>query len=413
VTVNKIYRSSSGNLLAPPDVRRAVLRRPVRLPLRLVLWLASCCRLRLPVAVAFSIAFAVSLWMGHPSAHAARVKDLVEIKGFRSNPLSGYGLVVGLQGTGDFINSNATRKTLAQLMRHLGVEVPPSDIRARNVAMVLVTGDLPPFAKPGARIDVTVSASGTARSLQGGTLVTTSLKGVDRRTYALAQGPLSLGGFEFSGFTGSTSRKNHTNVGRVPGGGIVEREAPAKMPSESLELFLREPDFTTAARMAEAVNAELGKDLALARDGGSVVVTIDDEFKETVAALVARVESVQMEPDVRARVVINERTGTVVVGSNVTLSPAAVAHGGLSVDIQENIFAVPPAPFTRGGATTFPQTNVAVDEEKGKLKVVEASATVGDVAAALNALGVSPRDLIPILQALRAAGALQAELQIL
>lgn len=352
-----------------------------------------------------------------PTVHAARLKELADVEGFRSNPLVGYGLVVGLQGTGDDSSSLATKGSLSRLMNHLGVDIDPRQIKAKNVAAVLVTADLPPFAKPGAKIDVTVSSIGTAKSLQGGTLIATPLKGADMKTYALSQGSLSLGGFAVEGASGSSSKKNHATVGKIPGGGVLERAAPGKMPSKRVTLLLREADFTTASRTAKALNRALGAKFAVVRDAGTVDIAIPKRFVGRVSSLVATIESVDVTPDVPARVVIDERTGTVVVGAHVTLGEAAVAHGGITVNVQETQLTSQPAAGLLGGGNgstvVVPDSQVDVQEEEGQLHVLPEAANVSDVAAALNRLGVKPRDLVSIFQALQAAGALQAEIKFL
>ena len=356
------------------------------------------------------------MWLGGPqTASGARLKELVDVEGFRSNALVGYGLVVGLQGTGDNSSDAATRQSLSRLMNHLGVDVAADQIKAKNVAAVIITADLPPFAKPGARVDVTVSSMSSAKSLQGGTLITAPLKGADMKTYALAQGSLSLGGFAVSGASGGSSKKNHATVGKIPGGGTLERAAPGAMPTQRVVLLLRDADFTTATRTAKAINGSLGRGIAHVRDAGTVEVVISKQWRGWVAALVATLESVQVTPDAPARVVINERTGTVVVGAHVTLSEAAIAHGGITVNITEQqAVSQPQAGLLAGSAgdtVVVPQTDIQVDEADGQLHLVPEAANVGDVAAVLNSLGVKPRDLAAIFQALQVAGALRAEIK--
>ncbi len=351
-------------------------------------------------------------------ARADRLKDLVDVEGFRDNPLVGYGLVVGLQGTGDDASSAPTRKLLAQLIKHLGVQIDPADLKAKNVAAVVVTATLPPFARPGAALDVTVSSIGTAKSLQGGVLVVTPLKGADLGVYGLAQGSLSLGGFAVDSASGSSTKKNHATVARIPNGARVEREAPTMMPKGDVVLVLRTPDFTTASRIAEAVDAKLGPGTATVRDPGAVVVHIGKDWTGKTVGLVAQLESIETTPDVGARVVIDERTGTVVVGAGVTLGAAAIAHGGLTVKVSESTAVSQPNGGVLGGNGTgqtvaTPSSDIQTYEDEGKLNLIAGAATVGDVAAALNAIGVKPRDLVAIFQALKAAGALHAEIIIL
>jgi flagellar P-ring protein precursor FlgI len=347
------------------------------------------------------------------TAQAARLKELADIEGFRDNALVGYGLVVGLQGTGDDSTSAITRRSLAALMKHLGVQVDPIEVKAKNVATVIVTAKLPPFAHSGTDIDVTVSSMGTAKSLQGGTLIATPLKGADLETYAIAQGSLSLGGFAFEGASGSSTKKNHVTAGNIPGGATIERDSPGEMPRKAVVLHLRTPDFTTATRIATAIDAVLGAGSADVADPATVAVAVSGAWKGRVPALIAALEPIEVEPDVVAKVVIDERTGTIVVGANVTLGPAAIAHGGLIVKVTETPAASQPNPLSKGKTVVVPATDIKVDEEAGRLEMVQGGSTVADVAAALNALGVKPRDLPPIFRALKAAGALRAEIEVI
>ncbi|MCC7381331.1 MAG: flagellar basal body P-ring protein FlgI [Deltaproteobacteria bacterium] len=344
-------------------------------------------------------------------AGAARLKDLVDVQGFRSNALVGLGVVVGLAGTGDDPGSFVAKRPLATILKNLGSSVDPSDVRARNVAMVLVTAELVPFARSGMSLEVTVSSIGTAKSLQGGTLIATALKGLDRETYAVAQGQLLVGGYEVRAQSGSLERKNHTTVGRIPDGAIVEREAPSKLPEGEVVLMLKAPDFTTAARIKGAVEQALGAGAVSIRDPGAVVVKVDS--KEETFDLIARLEALEATPDAPARVVIDERSGTIVVGGSVTVAPVAIAYGALKVRISERYDVSQPNPFARGQTAVVPGSEIQVDDGPGKLQTVEGSATVGEIAAALNSLGVRPRDLVAIFQALKAAGALTAEIRVL
>ncbi len=345
-------------------------------------------------------------------ARATRLKDLVEIAGFRPNHLVGMGLVVGLAGTGDDASSVVTRREMAVMARRLGLAIDPSDFKAKNVATVMVTAELPPFARAGMPIDVVVSSMGTAKSLSGGTLLITPMKGPDLGTYALAQGSLVVGGFAAEGGSGSTSRKNHPTAARIPGGARVEKDAPGIPPRDEVVLILREPDFTTASRIASAINSSLGQ-VAHVRDPAAVTVEVSSLWKGRVIDLVAQLESLDATPDVAARVIIDERTGTIVAGAGVTLGPAAIAYGAINVDVTETPQVSQPNPLTNAQTTVTPQSEVKVDEKDGKLQVIQGAATVGGVAAALNQLGVKPRDLAAIFQALKAAGALRAELEVL
>ncbi|MCB9648674.1 MAG: flagellar basal body P-ring protein FlgI [Deltaproteobacteria bacterium] len=361
-----------------------------------------------------SLALITAIVLAAPAAHAARLKDLVTVEGFRSNHLVGLGLVVGLDGTGDRPGDPATRQATANLLRHLGNQVAASDIRARNVALVTVTGELGAFMRPGIKVDVTISSAGSATSLQGGTLLSTPLKAVNGKIYAFAQGQLTVGGFEVeSNQTGSFFRKNHVTVARIPGGATIERGVPQRLPEEKLHLLLNEPDFTTASRIEAAIESTLGSTVAEVLDPGLVEVKVSGAWKGRVIGLLATLESVEAVPDAPARVIVDERTGTVVAGGGLTLGPAAVAYGGLEIRIQERFGVSQPQPFAQGDTVVIPESEVQAEEKGGKMVALSTAATLADVAAALNALNVKPRDLIAILQALRAAGALRAEVRVL
>jgi flagellar P-ring protein precursor FlgI len=361
-----------------------------------------------------SLALFCALGVAAPRAQAARLKELVEVEGFRGNHLVGLGLVVGLTGTGDDTSSVATKKPLQSLLRHLGTTVDLGDIMAKNVAMVMVTAELPPFARAGMNVDVTVSSVGNAKSLQGGTLVMTPLKGPDGQTWALAQGSITLGGFAVGGASGTSQRKNHVTAGHVPSGAVLEHDAPNTLPECRLTLVLREPDFTTAWRIASAINGALGQAVARVLDPGSVLVEGGPRWRGRTVELVALLESIEATPDAPGRVIIDERTGTIAVGANVTIGPAAVASGAINVRIDEAQAVSQPEAFSKGGKTTaVAETNVTVEEGGGRVVPIPQATTVADVAAALNALGVKPRDLVAIFQALKAAGALRAEIQVL
>lgn len=345
------------------------------------------------------------------TAFGARIKELVTVEGMRANHLVGVGLVTGLDRTGDRSGDRATRIALANLMQHFGTRVLPTDIRARNVALVNVTAELPPFARAGTKLDVTVSSLGTATSLQGGTLLAVVLQGIDGKGYAVAQGQLTVGGYEAeSKVTGSLRRKNHVTVARVPSGATVEATVKQSMPTETLRLFLRNPDFTTAIRIQGAIGQTLGSTLAaVIVDPGLIEVAITKNWKSRVVGLVATIESAEATPDAPAKVVVDERTGTVVVGAAITLGPAAIAYGGLEIRIDERLRASQPPPFSRGDTVIVPESNIYVMENPGKMVAVPAATTLGEVVTALNALNVKPRDLIAIFQALRAAGSLHAD----
>ena len=302
------------------------------------------------------------------------------------------------------------------MLKRMGVSVPADKIRVKNVAAVMVTADLPPFIKPGSKIDVLVSSMGDAGSLQGGTLLTTPLYGVDKKIYAVAQGPVSIGGFAIAGAAGGGVQKNHPTVGRIVQGATVEREVPIRWQDKTvMTIKLNRPDFTTAMRTAELVAKNLPGSGAKPTDASTISFTIPEEYRSNLAVMVARIENTQVQPDAVAKVIIDERTGTVVVGENVRISTVAVAHGSLSIQIRETAEVSQPGPFAPPGATTVvsPVSEVQVQEETRKLIVLEAGPTINDVVRALNSIGATPRDLIMIFQAIKAAGALHAELEII
>ncbi len=351
-----------------------------------------------------------------PDANAARIKDIADIKGVRQNQLVGYGLVVGLEGTGDSDDSLFTIQSLASLLEKMGVTVQPEDIDdVENVAAVMVTTDLPAFASQGSRIDVLVSSIGDAENLQGGTLLFTPLKGADGSVYAVAQGPVSTGGFAVSGNSGDQVQKNFPTVGRVVGGGLVEQEIHSNFnQKDSLTLALHEPDFTTASRVAQAINRAFYSQLAQTENAGSIQVSVPENYLGNTVQFVTLIESLGVTPDMVSKVVVNERTGTVIMGENVRIATIAIAHGNLSIQIDESQNVSQPLPFSRGGQTVVtPESDIVVQEGKNPIFLVESGVSIGEVVKALNALGVSPRDLIAIFQALKAAGALQAELEII
>ena len=346
-------------------------------------------------------------------ASPARFKDIVSLQGVSAAPLIGYGLVVGLNKTGDKQQTVFSVQTLTNMLNRLGVKVDPSSITVANIAAVLVTAEMPPFARAGSRLDVTVSSAGDARSLQGGTLLATALHAASGEVVGLAQGPLSVGGF--GGGSGGTSvQVNHLTVGRVPGGAVIESVMATPLPTTTLNFVLHDPDFTTAAHISDAINTALGSQVAKAIDAGTVALTIPDAYKTTVPELMAKLDDLPVETETVARVVINERTGTVVVGGDVRVGIAAVAHGNLSVRISTHYDVSQPSPLSQGGTTqVVPNTRVDVLEGNAKLVTLEEGTTLESVARALNTLGASPRDIIAIMQALKAAGALKAEIVIL
>ncbi|NIC40214.1 flagellar basal body P-ring protein FlgI [Aquabacterium sp. A08] len=354
---------------------------------------------------------------GAALAQAARIKDVAAVQGVRSNQLTGYGLVVGLDGTGDQSSQMPyTSQTLANYLQQMGITLPPgANLQPKNVAAVLVTAQLPAFARPGQAIDVTVSSAGNAKSLRGGTLITTPLRGVDGQVYALAQGNLLVGGAGASA-GGSSVTINHLSAGRIPGGGQVERAVPTPfLLGEHIDLNLNAADFQTARRVAQSINRALGEGMAQALDGRMVRVRAPLDPNARVA-FVADIEDLPLDlPRAAAKVVVNARTGSVVMNQSVALSPSAVAHGNLSVSISSTPQVSQPGPFAPPGAQTVvtEKADIQVSQQGGALIQMAASAQLGDVVKALNALGATPQDLVAILQALKAAGALQAELEVI
>ncbi len=365
-----------------------------------------CIRIALTALMALAI-FAT------PAA-AVRIKDIANIKGVRTNQLVGYGLVVGLDGTGDDKKSNFTTQSIASMLEKMGVTVNPKEIKAENVAAVMVTADLPPFARAGARIDAIVSSIGDAENLQGGNLLMTPLKAADGNIYAVAQGPVNTGGFAAQG-AGASVSKNFPTVGRLIEGATVEREVNFEFNTRTaLTLNLQQPDFTTASRITDAINGLFYDPIAAATDAGTIQLQVPTAYTGNIVELVAMIEKLEVTPDIAARVVINERTGTVVMGEKVRIATIAIAHGNLSIVVKENPQVSQPLPFSEGGETVVtPGTDLSVKEGENQLVLVNGSTSIGDVVNALNALGVSPRDLIAIFQAIKAAGALQAELEVI
>jgi len=346
--------------------------------------------------------------------HAARIKDIAGFRGVRSNQLVGYGLVVGLAGSGDSDSTIFTVQSISSMLEKMGVTVKPEDIKVKNVAAVMVTADLPPFARMGSRLDALVNSIGDSKALQGGTLLMTPLKGADGQVYAVGQGPVSTGGFTVGANTGDKVQKNFTTVGRIVQGAVVEKEIPFNLnQKDTLTLALHKPDFTTATRMAAAINAGLLENAAFPQDSGTVQIAVPPKYLGNIAQLIASVEVLSVTPDNISRVVINERTGTVIMGESVRISTVAIAHGNLSVEIKTSFNVSQPMPFGTGRTVVTPDTETSVKEGRAPIYVVPSGVSIGEVVKALNALGVSPRDLISIFQALKAAGALQADLEIM
>ncbi|MBK9166039.1 MAG: flagellar basal body P-ring protein FlgI [Bryobacterales bacterium] len=345
-------------------------------------------------------------------ASGARVKDLAHLEGVRDNQLIGYGLVIGLAGTGDRQQVTFSIQSLTNLLQRMGVQVNPLALRVRNLASVMVTATLPPFARPGAKLDVTVGSMGDATNLQGGLLLLTELKGADGETYAVAQGPVVTGGF-VAGGAANRQVLNHPTVGRIAAGALVERPAPSAIPAGGVRLQLHRADFTTAARVSEAVNRRFGDLVARAENSGAVFVRLPAEWSGRTVEFVAEVEDLPVEADRPAKVVVNERTGTIVLGKEVRIAPVAILHGGLTVEIRTTFDVSQPAPLSQGQTQVVPQVAVEAREQRAQNVILDEGATVEDLVRALNAIGSTARDVIAILQNLKAAGALDAELEIL
>jgi flagellar P-ring protein precursor FlgI len=365
------------------------------------------------LAVALA-AFALTLY-GAAAGATSRIKDLADVEGVRENQLIGYGLVVGLNGTGDTLNNIPfTKQSLTAMLERLGVNIRGAQLRTGNVAAVMVTGNLPAFATQGTRVDVSVSALGDAKSLQGGTLLVTPLLGADGNVYAVAQGTVAVAGFAAEGDAARIVRGVPT-VGRISNGALVEREIDFAINRMSnLRLALRNPDLTTAKRIAGAINDFLGAAAAEPIDRATIMLAVPPKFQGNLVALLTEIEPLQIEPDLPAKVVIDDRSGVIVIGRDVRVATVAVAQGNLTVTISETPQVSQPSPFSRGGRTrVVPRTRIGVQEEGMKLGVVDEGVSLRDLVDGLNALGVGPRDLISILQAIKASGAIQAEIEVM
>ncbi len=345
----------------------------------------------------------VAMWP-FSDAEAARVKDLASIKGVRNNQLIGYGLVVGLNGTGDGRQASFTIQGLKNMLENMGIHVDEGSIKVKNTAGVVVSAVLPPFVKVGQTIDVTISSLGDCSSLEGGTLLVTPLKGLDGKVYAIAQGAVSIGGFETPASFGS--RKTHLTVARIPSGATIEKEVPVSFAGkQEITISLNIPDFTTVSRMVDAIDSFLGGEYAEALDGATVVIGIPEHYAKKEVALLSALENIHITPDGPAKVVMDERTGTVVMGKNVKITQLALSHGNLSLQV---------SPQQRGTPPSFiDNENISARDEENRLVKMAEGATLGEVVRALNSVGVTPRDLIAILQSIKASGALQAELEII
>ena len=360
-------------------------------------------------AVGVLLLFAVA------AAGATRVKELASIEGVRDNQLIGYGLVVGLAGTGDRRQTVFSAQSLANLLQRMGVSVSPTAIQVSNTAAVMLTATLPPFAQPGARLDVTAAAIGDAKNLQGGLLLLTPLKGADGQVYAAAQGSVVTGGF-VAGGGGANQTMNHPTAGRVPGGAIIERGAPSPAPSSKIRLQLRQADFTTAARIAAVINKKFGVDgsiVAKAESSGAVAVQAPASYATRPVEFVSEMESLTVETDRLAKIVVNERTGTIAMGKEVKIAPVAILHGSLTVEIETSFLVSQPSALASGETMVVPKSTVGVKEERARNISLKNGASVDELVRALMAIGSTPRDIIAILQSLKAAGALEAELEII
>jgi flagellar P-ring protein precursor FlgI len=344
----------------------------------------------------------------------SRIKDLANVEGVRQNQLIGYGLVVGLNNTGDTLNNSPfTRQSLQAMLERLGVNIRGTTLRTGNVAAVMVTANLPAFATQGSRIDVTVSALGDAKSLNGGTLLVTPLLAADGNVYAVAQGSLAIAGFQAEGDAAKITRGVPT-VGRIANGAIIEREVEFALNRlNQVRLALRNSDFTTAKRIAAAINDFIGAPTAEPLDASTVQVTVPNQFAGNVVALLTEIEQLQIEPDLPAKIVIDERSGIIVMGRDVRVSMVAVAQGNLTVTISESPQVSQPQPFSRGRTQVVPRTQIGVQEDGKKLALVREGVSLQQLIDGLNALGVGPRDLIAILQAIKAAGAIQADIEVM
>ncbi len=351
---------------------------------------------------------------GSSTDRTVQLRDVTEVEGVRDNQLVGYGLVVGLRGTGDRQQTFFTVQTLANAMKRMGVQIAPGQVVVKNVAAVFITATLPPFSRPGMKLDITVSSVGDAKSLEGGVLLMTSLRGPDGQVYAEAQGPLALGGYS-EGAIGNLRAVNHPTVGRIPEGAIVERESQVDLSRfTTVSLLLRSPDFTAARDMAEAINQEFRHTIATTLDNRTVRIDVAESGMGSVPLLISRVQGLSIHFHSPAKVIINERTGTIVMGGNVTLSPVSVLHGSLSIEVETTYTVSQPLPYTSGG-TTQPVANtaVAVKDLPAQSIRLENGANVDDLIRGLHAIGATSHDIVAILQAIKASGGLQADLELI
>jgi flagellar P-ring protein precursor FlgI len=342
-----------------------------------------------------------------------RLKDMASLEGVRENQLLGYGIVVGLNGTGDKRQPVFPAQTLANLLEKMGVQVDPTAIQIRNTAAVMVTANLPAFAQPGVRIDINVAAIGDATNLQGGLLLMTSLKGANGVVYAVAQGSVVTEGFATGRGGGNSTTVNHPTAGRAPGGAIIEQAAPSVMPVEKLRWQLKQADFTTAARLAAVVNQRFQASIANCESSGVVVVRLPDDWKTREVEFIAEIEALTLETDRQNRIVINERTGTIVLGRDIVIHPISILHGNLSVQVQTTLETSQPNPLSGGETVVTPKVEVTAKEESARNVTLKKGATVEDLVKALMALGSTPRDVIAVLENLRVVGALESEIEVI
>jgi flagellar P-ring protein precursor FlgI len=365
------------------------------------------------VLICFYLAFA---WIGYfqlPLSAASRIKDIASFEGVRENQLVGYGLVVGLNGTGDRRQTLFPIQTLANMLERSGISITADQVNVKNIAAVMVTSTLPPFVRQGSRVDVTVSSIGDAQSVQGGVLIMTPLYAANNQVYVTAQGQIALGGF---GAGGSNNRvqTNHPTVGRIANGGLVEKDALVDFNGKSrLNLVLYRSDFTTASRAVRAINESSGSGIASALDGRTISIQVPPDFGNHIVEFMSMIENAQMEVDMPARVVFNEKTGTIILGKDVKISEVSIIHGSLSIQVGTIYQVSQPEPFARGETTVVPEKNISVQEDKGRSVMLREGASVEEVVRALNDIGAGPRDIIAILQAIKAQGALQADLEII
>jgi len=348
-------------------------------------------------------------------ANKVRVKDIARFQTENTIPLFGYGLVVGLEGTGDSKSTRFTIQTLVNMMERMGVTVNPGQVKVKNVAAVIVTSELAPYMSYGSKIDVIVSSMGDASSLQGGTLLYTPLADASGTVFAVAQGPVSIGGFNVSTGMGDQFRNNYTLVGRIPGAATVEKQIVSQQPVGSVTLRLGIPDYTTADRLSRAINEKIAGVTAIASSEADIEIIIPKSKQNSgeMVKLFAEIEKLEIEPDVPARVAINEKTGTIVAGQNVTISSVMLAHGNLNIEIKATPMVSQPAPFSQGKTVLTRESEIAVDPEIARIIHVKQQANIGDLADALNEIGATPRDIIAVFQALKAVGALRAELVVM